>query len=148
MKRFLPALIVLVALGGVTNAQSAPIKVKFEIDGEEVHRPFRIFLTADGGAVFEPPVSRSSFIFPPELSNSEGADLRFESGDFVLDYGRVHRSKFHGEMIFGVDQKPFDEEHILSQHPPDKEIKLIYYIRFSGGTGLTVTIYEQRSPPN
>ena len=142
MKRFLPTLIILVALGGISNAQSAPIKVRFEIDGEEVHRPFKIFLTADGGAVFEPPVSRSSFIFPPELSNSEWVGLRFESGDFVLDYSRVHRSKFDGEMIFGVDQKPFDEEHIPSQLPPDKEIKLIYYIRFNDWTNLTVTVYE------
>ena len=45
-------------------------------------------------------------------------------------------------MIFGVDQKPFDEEHIPSQLPPDKEIKLIYYIRFSDWTNLTVTVYE------
>lgn len=142
MKRFLPTLIVLVALGGVTNAQSAPINVKFEIDGEEVHRPFRIFLTADGGAVFEPLVSRSSFIFPPELSNSEGVGLRFESGDFVLDYGQVRRSKFDGEMIFGVDQKPFDEEHVPSQLPPGKEIKLICYIRFSDWTQLVVTVFK------
>ncbi len=41
-----------------------------------------------------------------------------------------------------MDQRPFDEEDAPGRRPPDKEIDLIYYVRFSDRTQLVVTLYK------
>jgi hypothetical protein len=126
----------------LTFAQDEPIKVKFEVDGKESNRPFKIFLSVKGSAIFEPPISDNSFVFPPELRNIEKVHLRLKSGKYDLDYGEVYLSKFDDEMVFGVDNAPFDEEHIADNPPkPGKELLLIYYLE-SVGTVLTTYVYK------
>jgi hypothetical protein len=124
-----------------TLAQDNPIKVKFEIDGKEIHQPFKILLSVKGSAIFEPAITDGSFIFPLELRSYEKVSLRLVYKEYDLDYGDVYPSKFNGEMVFGVDNKPFDEENLPSNPPPGKELILIYYIKF-GGTELRVHIYK------
>jgi hypothetical protein len=125
----------------IAHAQDEPIKVKFEIDGEEIHKPFKILLSARGSAIFEPPITDGSFIFPPELRSYEKVNLRLLYKEYDLDYGDVYLSKFNGELIFGVDKKPFDGERVRSNPYPDKELMLIYYLE-SGSTIQTTFIYK------
>ena len=127
------------------NAQTDSIKVKFEIDGKESHQPFRILLSANG-ASFEPPIIDNSFTFPPELRSHEKVGVRFICGKYDLNYGEVNLSKFSGEMIFGIDKKPFAEENLPTEPPPDKELVGIYYIRFEPdkGAATMLVVHEYR----
>lgn len=121
--------------------QDKAIKVKLEIDGKEINQPFRLLLSVPGSAIFTPPVTDGSFIFPPELRSCEKVHLRLVYKKYELDYGDVYLTKFSDEMIFGVDTKPFDEENISTEPPPGKELILIYYLK-TGGTIETTEIYN------
>jgi hypothetical protein len=130
------------AFPGAVNAQTGgPIKVKFEVDNKESSRPFKVLLSVEGSAIFEPPISGGSFVFPPELRNAEEVRLRFISGEYDLDYGDVHISKFDGEMVFGVDNAPFDKNRLGSSRDPNKELILIYYLE-TGNVSQTVHVYK------
>lgn len=129
---------------GVVNAQTdSPIKVKFVVDDEESNKPFKILLSVEGSAIFEPPISDSSFVFPPELRNAKEVRLRFISGEYDLDFVDVHISKFEGKMVFGVDNAPFDKDRLnLNDHSAlDKELILIYYLE-TGRVCVTKRVYK------
>jgi hypothetical protein len=127
---------------GAANAQTgAPIKVKFEVDDKEGNEPFKILLSAEGSATFEPSVSDGSFVFPPELRNAKEVRLRFISGEYDLDYEDVDISKFDGEMVFGVDNAPFDKDRLDGHSDPDKELILIYYLE-TGSVCQAVYVYK------
>ena len=125
----------------VAFAQDEPIKVKFEINGKESSQPFKIFLSVGGGAIFKPTITDNSFVLPLELRSAKKVQLRFKSGKYDLDYGEIYLLKFDGEMIFGVDDAPFDEEHIKDNPSPEKELLLVYYLE-SVGTVLTTYVYK------
>ncbi len=130
------------AFSSVVNAQTDdPIKVKFEVDDKENNRPFKILLSVGGSAIFEPPITDSSFVFPPELRNAEWVRLRFISGEYDLVYEDVHISKFAGEMVFGVDNAPFSEDRPDSNRDPNKKVILIYYLE-TGNVVQMVTVYK------
>jgi hypothetical protein len=124
----------------ITVAQDEPIKVKLEIDGKEIHQPFKILLSVEGSAIFEPPITKSGFIFPLELRSYEKVNLRLLYKEYDLDYGDLP-AKFKGELIFGVDTKPFTEEHLSDNPDANKELMLIYYID-SGQMTQTTYIYK------
>ena len=46
-------------------------------------------------------------------------------------------------MVFGVDNKPFEEANLPEQIPPNRELVFIYYIKFEG-TALTIHEYKVR----
>jgi hypothetical protein len=124
----------------ISCAQDEVIKVRFEIDGKEIHQPFKILLSVQSSAVFEPPITDDGFTLPPELRGQEKINIRLLYKKYGLDYGDIHISKFSGEMVFGIDNKPFDEERVRD-HDPKKEIMLIYYLE-SGRTVETTYIYK------
>jgi hypothetical protein len=134
-------------LAKAANGQTEPIKVKFEIDGEEVQQRFKIQLLLNQ-LVLEPKVERSSFFLPGELVNQESVDVRFISGKYDLLYEDVHLSKFSdgAEFVFGVDNKPFDEDHLRDAPPRGEELQFVYYVRFESrdweGTEQTVYVYK------
>jgi hypothetical protein len=130
------------ACSSAVNAQTDdPIKVKFEVDDKKNNQPFKILLSVGGSAIFELPITDSSFVFPPELRNAEWVRLRFISGEYDLDYEDVHISKFAGEMVFGVDNAPFNEDRLDSNRAPNKELILIYYLE-TGNVCQTAFIYK------
>ena len=134
-------------LAKAANGQTEPIKVKFKIDGEESHQPFRIQLVLNQ-LVLKVKVENGSFFLPGELANQEKVDVRFISGKYDLYYDDVHLSKFSdgGEFVFGVDNKPFDEDHLRDAPPPSKELQFVYYLEFSPnngcGTALTIHVFK------
>ena len=120
-------------------AQNDAVKVNFEVDDKEVNQSFKLMLSVPGSPVFEPVISKKSFVFPPELRNSTWVQVRFVSGEYDLEYQDVHISKFDGEMIFGVDNAPFDDERVGDQ--PTRELILIYYLD-TGSVCQTVFVYK------
>jgi hypothetical protein len=134
-------------LANAANGQTEPIKVRFQIDGEESHQPFRIQLVLNQ-LVLKPEVKNDSFFLPGELANQEKVDVRFISGKYDLYYDDVHLSKFSdgGEFVFGVDNKPFDEDHLRATPPPGQKLQFVYYLEFLPkdvcGTALTVHVFK------
>jgi hypothetical protein len=116
------------------NAQTNPIKVRFRVDGKEVHQPFKIEISHNG-FVLKPKVENDTFFYPPEFLNDEKVNLRFVSGKYDLDFGNIPLKEFN-EIDIGVDNKPFEEENLPSETSPDKELAFIYYI--SMGTGQLI----------
>lgn len=126
------------------NGQTEPIKVKFEVDGKESHQPFRIQLVLNK-LVLKVKVENGSFFLPGELANQEKVDVRFISGKYDLYYDDVYLTKFSNvaEFVFGVDNKPFDEDHLRVAPPPGQELQFVYYLEFSpkDGCGTATTSY-------
>lgn len=116
------------AFGETANAQTDQIKVRFRVDGKEVHHPFRIEISLNG-FVLKPKVENGSFPYPAELLNDEKVDLRFISGKYDLDFENVPLKKFH-DIVISVDNRPFAEENLSSDPPPDKELVFIYSISY------------------
>lgn len=139
-----------------TKAQSAAsadgVKVKFEVDGDEVKQKFKVMLYAND-QVIEPVVTRNKFTVPPEIKNNERVNVRFLSGKYDLFFNSIHVSAFETAWIVGVDNKPFDKENTASEEPdpPDKELSGIYYLHFVSKSGLdtrtVVKLYSLLSHP-
>ena len=141
------------AFSGSVDAQTNPVKIKFEVDSKESNQPFKILLSVERSAIFEPPISDNGIVFPPELRNSKWLQLRFISGEYDLYYENVHISKFDGEMTFGVDNAPFDEDRLktifgvddegdLKSNPDlSKELILIYYLE-TENVCQTISVYK------
>ena len=127
-------------LAATPTSQSEPLTVKFEVDGKELDLPIKILFSVGGSMDFEPTISNGSFAFPPELIGYEKVRLRVIAGKYDLDFGEVHLSKFSGEMIFGVDKKPFDEANLVGEPPPGKELVGINYIRFEPKEGAATML--------
>ena len=125
----------------IAIAQKATIKVRLEIDGQEVRQPFKVLLSVKGGTIFEPSITDGSFVFPAELRSYEKVNLQLLYKAYELNYGDIYLSKFNGEMVFGIDKKPFDEKNIPSSPLHGKELILIYYIKFAA-TELLVHVYK------
>lgn len=129
------------------NGQTEPIKVKFIVDGEEVHQPFKIQLVLNQ-LVLKPRIKDGSFFLPGELANQEKVDVRFISGKYDLYYDDVYLTKFSdgGEFVFGVDNKPFDEDHLRDAPPPGRELQFVYYLTFMPRNfeGTELTVYQWR----
>jgi hypothetical protein len=134
------------------DAQTPPVRVRFEVDGKELRKPLRIFIAADWDKftppIIEPPVRDGSFIFPPQLNGREEVSVRVVCGKYTLEFTEVEVAKFNGELIFGIDYKPFDPEY-LKFGPPDekkKRLAVIHYLRFIPESGdptwMTVSTYR------
>jgi hypothetical protein len=119
------------------TTQSDRVKVKFEVDGNEIKQKFKVMLYVDD-QVIEPVMSRNRFMVPPEIKNNEWVNVRFLSGGYDLYFGAIHVSAFETAWIVGVDNKPFDKENTASEEPEpvDKKLSNIYYIHFVSKSGL------------
>lgn len=131
------------------GAQDGRVRVKFEVDGKEVSQKFKILLYVNG-EVIEPPLSRSGFVVPPEVKNSEAVNVRFAAGGYDLFFDSVRASAFETDWVVGVDNAPFDEENASSEEPvpPGKDLSEIYYITFVSKKGLDTRlvfkVYRER----
>lgn len=133
------ALIILCA--NPVSAQTKQATVEFWVDDKKSEQPFKVFLSVEGGAVFEPKISNNSFELPLELQNAEYIQLRFVSGKNDLNYDSVHISKFDGEMIFGIDNPPFDEEFSEDDSKVEEKLVLLYYLK-TGNVQQVIRIYK------
>ena len=122
-------------------AQNKRANVEFWVDDKKSEKPFKVFLSVEGSAVFEPKISNNSFELPLEFQNAEYIQLRFVSGKYDLNFDKVHISKFDGEMIFGIDNPPFDED--FSENDSELEGKLIlrHYLK-TGNVQQEVRFYK------
>jgi hypothetical protein len=72
--------------------------------------------------------------------------VRFTSGKYDLLFESVYLSKFEGEWVIGVDNKPYEADNAASAQA-GKPIKQIYYINFhpiqGDGTRMVVISYKQ-----
>jgi hypothetical protein len=132
------ALIILCA--NPVPAQTKQATVEFWVDDKKSEQPFKVFLSVEGGAVFEPKISNNSFVLPLELQNAKYIQLRFVSGKNDLNYDSVHISKFDGEMIFGVDNPPFDEKFSEGDSKVEGKLVLLYYLK-TGNVQQVTRIY-------
>ena len=123
------------------SAQTKRANVEFWVDDKKSEQSFKVFLSVEGGAVFQPKISNKSFELPLELQNAEYIQLRFVSGKYDLNYGDVHISKFDGEMIFGIDNPPFDEEFSEDSSEVKGELVLLYYLK-TGRVQQVTRIYK------
>jgi hypothetical protein len=124
------------------NAQTSPVRVKFEVDGKELNEPLRIFFAAHWDEfkppIIEPPVKDGGFIFPPELSGLkfEEVSVRVVCGKYTLEFTEVELAKLNGALTFGVDYKPFDPEFLKFKTPAEKKkLAVIHYIKFEPENG-------------
>lgn len=138
-----------VLLVNSAKAQTSAVKIlRFEVDGKEVHKDFRILLYVNGKTI-EPVRTGNSFAVPTELQGCENVGVRFLSGKYDLLFDAVHISKFSTDWIVGVDKKPFDEQNTASEvsEPPGRELLVIHYISFvpkdgGDGTRMIVKLYK------
>ncbi|HEX8560408.1 MAG TPA: hypothetical protein VF668_20100 [Pyrinomonadaceae bacterium] len=134
------------------GAQTDLVKVKFEVDGDEVRQKFKVLLYLDD-KVIEPAVSEGGFIAPPEVRSDERVNVRFLSGGYELFFNSVHAAAFGTDWVVGVDNKPFDRENTASEEPDPagKELSRIYYITFASKKGLdtrtVVKVYRPKDSP-
>ena len=147
-KRFFYCIILVcggLIFGQIAQAQSKPIKVKFEVDGKENSHPFRIEISHNG-IVIKSKIADRRCVFPPEFIDHEKVDLRFISVKYDLLFEGVYLAKFQCDMVFGVDNKPCDKENIPTGPLGGKELRFIYYVRFEpetgDGTTMTVSVYK------
>lgn len=59
------------------------VNVKFEVDGKEKKKNFKIVLYLNN-QIIEPLLVEGGFLVPPELKNQEHVDVRFKSGRYDL----------------------------------------------------------------
>ncbi len=137
---------------GAAAAQTSPVRMRFEVDGKELRKPLRIFISADWDKfrppIIEPPVKDGSFTFPPQLSGREEVSVRVVCDKYTLEFTEVEVAKLTGELVFGVDYKPFDPEYLKFGWPDDKRKRFaaIHYLRFipedGDPTWMTVITYR------
>jgi hypothetical protein len=146
MRGILKILIVLcwaALFGGSAMGQSEMVKVKFEVDGQEIRQKFKITIYA-GDETIEPCIEKDGFIVPPAIKKYEKVGVRFVSGSHDLFFDSVYLPKFGSDWVVGVDKKPFAEENLPER--PHKKIKLIYYINFisrtADGTRMVVQVHD------
>ncbi|MET0647073.1 MAG: hypothetical protein ABW208_10660 [Pyrinomonadaceae bacterium] len=118
-------------------AQTPPVKIKFEVDGKEYRKPIRIFIAAHYDEfkppIIEPRVKDEGFIFPPGLDGLkfDEVSVRVVCGIYTLEFTEVEVGKFTGQLIFGVDHKPFDPEFLKFKTPEEqKRLAVLHYIKF------------------
>lgn len=147
MSRILYLLMLLCCSGLLASSlagQTKTVKVKFEVDGKEVHQKFRILLYA-GDEIIEPRIVQGGFTVPPEIRKYEKVGVRFLSEDDDLFFESVYLSKFETDWVVGIDRKSFASENVSSSSP-GSETKLIYYINFiskdGDGTRMVVEVHE------
>ncbi len=138
-----------VLLANSAKAQARSVKIlKFEVDGKEVRKGFKVLLYI-GGKTIEPARTGNSFVVPPEVQGHENIGVRFLSGKYDLLFDSVHVSKFNTDWIIGIDNKPFDAENISSEEPdpPGRQLLVIHYMSFvpkdgGDGTRMIVKVYK------
>ncbi len=136
-------------LANSVMAQTRSLKIlRFEVDGKEVHKDFKLLLYVNGKAI-ELVRTGNSFAVPTELQGCESVDVRFVSGKHDLFFNAVHISKFDTDWIIGIDNKPFDAENLSSEEadPPGRKLLVIHYINFvpktgGDGTRMVIKIYK------
>jgi hypothetical protein len=114
-----------------------PVKIKFEVDGKEYRQPIRIFIAAHYDEfkppIFEPQVKDGSFILPAGLGGLkfDEVSVRVVCGKHTLEFTEVEVSKLTGELVFGIDHKPFDPEFLKFKTPEEKKkLALLHYLKF------------------
>ena len=124
------------------DAQTSPVRVKFEVDGKELQKPLRIFIAAHWDEfkppIIEPTVKDGGFVVPPELSGLkfEEVSVRVVCGKYTLEFTEVEVAKLTGAVTFGVDRKPFDPEFLKFKTPAEqKKLAVIHYIKFEPEDG-------------
>jgi hypothetical protein len=136
---------VVASLAITVSAQSKSVRFKIEVDGKPIKSETKIILYF-GDEKIEPITSGNSFLLPPQLQKYERVNVRFISGKYNLLFESIYLSKFEGEWVIGVDNKPFDKENSTSAQP-GRPIKQIYYINFNplhgDGTRMVVISYTR-----
>jgi hypothetical protein len=125
----------------VAGAQTYPVRAKFEVDGKESKRKFRVLLYADGAPI-EPTVSDDGKFYVPAL-DIEWVDVRLISGKHDLLYQGVYLKKLRGSLTFGVKENLSGEEAACE---PGKKLVAAYYLEFhpddAAGTVLSIKVCE------
>lgn len=119
------------------NAQTDNVHLRFEIDGRQVNEAFRVLLYA-GDRIIEPTKCVNGFAVPSDIRDYETVNVRIFFGEHNLFFESVHVSKFRTDWTVGIDNEPFEEENVTSEHPdpPGQRLVLIYYINFTSRSGL------------
>lgn len=120
------------ALAGVGQTRSDFVKISFERDGKPVEQKFKILIYADG-KVIEPLRFENGFVVPPEIKSFGKVDVRILFGRHNVLFDPIYLAKFGTDWVVGVDNKPFDREHVNGETA--KRVKIIYYLRFVSATG-------------
>jgi hypothetical protein len=135
------------------DAQTSPVRIRFEVDGKELRKPVRIFIAPHYDAfkppIVEPPVKDGSFVFPPELKGLkfEEVSVRVVCGKYTVEFTEVEVEKFTGQMVFGVDYRPFDPEFLKFRTAAEKKrLAVLHYVRFipESGTPTWMTVGTER----
>lgn len=134
-----------------TLGQSRVVKLKFEID----RKPFDCncsLVLYDGYKEIIPKNVGDGFEVPKEIEYYERIGVKFLCGrnrEHKLDFGYIYRSKFQTDWVVGIDTKPFDSE-LLPTVLPEKEVGVIYYIRFESekgdGTIISIEVPKRQTP--
>jgi hypothetical protein len=80
-------------------------------------------------------VKDGGFVLPPELSGLkfDEVSVRVVCGKYTLEFTEVEVAKLTGELVFGVDYRPFDPENVIESYAPEgkrKKLAVVHYVRF------------------
>jgi hypothetical protein len=125
---------VMLTAAAAADAQTSPVRVRFEVDGKELKQPLRILFAAHWDEfkppIIEPPVKDGGFTLPPALDGLkfDEVSLRVVCGKYTLEFTEVEVAKLSGALTFGVDHKPFGPEFLKFKTPAErKKLAVIYY---------------------
>src|SRR5215203_4674014 len=111
------------------NSESTKI-VRFEVDGKEVKKTYKVFFRSDGKWIESDKIS-TGFIVPVELRDREYLTVLITLGKYKLEFPDIHISKFRTDWVVGVDKKPFSND--IGWLIKSKTAKRAHYILFTGG---------------
>lgn len=124
------------------NAQSESAKiVRFEIDGKEVKRTYKVFFRLNDKWI-ESKKTSTGFMIPTELRNNESLAVLITLGKYKLEFSEMHNSKFNEKWVIGIDNKPFSEENAYLID--SRTVKRAYYINFVGSALETRLFIQEK----
>lgn len=121
-------------------AQTVTVRAKFEIDGKETKKKFKIILYANGVAT-ETRISEDGSFSLPTL-NAQWVDVRLISGKYNLLYEKIYLNKLRGPLTFRVftSRSAFDRlSDTDSKCLPGQKWRAAHDLDYGDGTTVTVT---------
>lgn len=116
--------------------------VRFEVDGKEVKKNYRVFFRLNNKWI-ESEKNSTGFIVPSEFRDTEYLTVLIVLGKYKLEFPAIHHSKFSEDWVVGVDKKPFSDE--IGWLVETKTARRVHYIRFTGSALETVRVVVEES---